>query len=686
MPYYNFFGQLLPTTSWSSRTIKGSAGLSTLEGSALDDNFLPNGSTVLSGGRGNDTYQFVTMGTKVIEAPGGGIDTVYVNSSYKMPDNIENLVVWYAPTAIGNSIGNIMVGSGAAETLDGAEGNDVLTGGGGSDIFQVSAKSGFDVITDFATSGASADKLRLTGYSNFTNFDQVKSAMKQVGSDVVLQLSSNDAVRFLNHKIADFGAEDFALGLSRTGMRATFADEFNGLSLWNGVSGAGTTGTWRTDYGWGATRDSLGSRQLATDAQVYIDPSMKGAGNSPIGISPFSINDGVLTIKASPTPESLKAALYNQNTVSGILTSRESFAQTYGYFEAKIDIPSGSGLWPAFWLAPANGSWPPEIDIMENYGGPTSTVTAHYGSRANHQTTGATYWDPTIAEGSHVWGLSWTPKELIWYLDDVEIYRTPTPAQMNVPMYLLINLGVQKGAAPTVSGEMMVDWVRAYQFDAMPAQTLKGSAGADTFFVSDARDTISEAASGGYDVVKAYSDYVLPDNIEKLMLLGQARIGTGNAANNVIDGNAQDNVLDGKAGADTLSGGAGNDSIFGGIGNDILIGGDGGDFLTGGSGADRFVFRPGQSTDAAFDTVYDFARSQGDKIDLSAIQVSLGSSVPKKLVFNGAVEKAGAVWFEQDIASGMTRIHADTDGNTATHELNIAFTGLQTFIAADFIL
>lgn len=686
MAYRNYFNALLPTTSWSSRSIKGATTIPVLTGTSGDDNLLPNGSTTLSGGAGNDTYQFVTMKTAVVEAPGGGVDTVYVNSSYKMPANVENLVVWYAPTAIGNSLGNIMVGSGANETLDGGQGNDVLAGGGGSDIFQFSAGSGFDVITDFTTTGTGADQVRLSGYAGFTSFAQVKSAMKQVGADVVLKLDGDDAIRFLNHKIADFGAEDFALGRSKAGLTATFSDEFDRLSLWNGVSGAGTSGTWRTDYGWGATRDALASRQLASDAQVYIDPTMKGAGNSPIGISPFKIDDGVLTITASPTPDVLKSALYNQSTVSGLLTSRESFAQIYGYFEAKIDIPSGSGLWPAFWLGPANGSWPPEIDIMENYGGPTSTMTAHYGTRANHQTSGAAYWDPNIAEGSHIWGLSWTPKELIWYLDDVEIYRTATPAQMNVPMYLLINLGVQKGAAATTSGEMMVDWVRAYQYNGMPTQKLVGTSSGDTFYVSASGDAISEAANGGTDLVKAYSDYVLPSNVEKLQLLGQAAVGTGNGGNNTIDGNARDNVIDGKEGADTLSGGGGADRLLGGVGNDVLSGGAGVDQLFGGSGADRFIFKAGDSTDTGLDLIGDFARAEGDRIDLTGFRGTLGAGLGQALAFSGTTEKAGSIWFERDIGLGTTTVYGDTDGNTATHELQITFTGLQTFVAGDFLL
>ncbi len=686
MPYYNYFGQVLATTRWGSRTFTGSTKVKDLLGTAGEDNFIPNGSTVLAGGGGDDTYQYVTMKTQVVEALRGGVDTVYVNSSYKLPDHVENLVVWYAPTAIGNALGNIMVGSDAAQTLDGGAGNDVLTGRGGRDVFQFSAGSGYDVITDFSTSGTAPDTVRLGGYADFTSFAQVQAAMRQVGGDVVLTLDGGNAIQFKNHVVADFKAAQFRLGHDDAGLKATFAEEFDGLSLWNGVRGAGTSGTWRTDYGWGTTRDALASRQLPTDAQIYIDPAMKGAGTKPIGVSPFSIDDGVLTITASPTPEALKSALFNQPTVSGLLTTRESFAQTYGYFEAKIDIPAGSGLWPAFWLAPANGSWPPEIDIMENYGGASSTVTAHSGTRADHKTSGAEYWDPGIAEGAHVWGLSWTATDLIWYLDDVEIYRTPTPAAMNVPMYLLINLAVQKGAPATASGEMMVDWVRAYQFDGAPTQKLVGTSTNTTFFVSDSRDTIAENANGGVDLVRAYADYILPTNVENLQLLGQARTGTGNASSNTIDGNELANRIDGKDGIDRLSGGGGADWLTGGAGNDLISGGAGADRLAGGSGADRFLFNVGDSGPAGLDLIEDFARSQGDRIDLSGFRGTLGTGAAKGFAFAGTVEKAASVWFEQDRDHGTTTLYGDTNGDPATHELQITFTGLLTFSGVDLLL
>ena len=127
MAYIDFFGRLMPMTPSSTRTISGSKSAAdagtTLNGTSGDDTLVPNAVGTMAGGAGNDSYQYVTMATKVVEAPGAGIDTVYVNASYVMPDNVETLFVWYAPSVKGNALGNVMVGSGASETIDGAGGS-----------------------------------------------------------------------------------------------------------------------------------------------------------------------------------------------------------------------------------------------------------------------------------------------------------------------------------------------------------------------------------------------------------------------------------------------------------------------------------------------------------------------------------------------------------------------------------
>ncbi|MFG6448763.1 PA14 domain-containing protein [Roseateles sp. BYS180W] len=95
------------------------------------------------------------------------------------------------------------------------------------------------------------------------------------------------------------------------------------------------------------------------------------------------------------------------------------------------------------------------------------------------------------------------------------------------------------------------------------AAWLAGGAGDDSYVVSNMDHTVYELASQGTDTVRAGVSYVLPKNVENLVLTGTSALnGTGNALANTITGNSANNLIDGKAGADTLVGGAGDDTYY----------------------------------------------------------------------------------------------------------------------------
>jgi len=232
-------------------------------------------------------------------------------------------------------------------------------------------------------------------------------------------------------------------------MHLTFESHFDSL-----VSPVTKQSVWMTT---GAT----GSRTLGNnkEAEYYSDDS--------VGANPFSVRDGVLTITASPGTNPLGLP-FN----SGMLTTYRSFRQLYGYFEMRARLPAGTGLWPAFWLLPADLSWPPEIDVMEQLGSEPGTIYIGTHSTAGGPNVGTT--TPVhvadTSDGFHVYGLDWEAAEITWYFDNRPLLAQPTPADMHKPMYLLINLAVGgPGSWPGPPSERTVfpakfevDYIRAY--------------------------------------------------------------------------------------------------------------------------------------------------------------------------------------------------------------------------------
>lgn len=150
-----------------------------------------------------------------------------------------------------------------------------------------------------------------------------------------------------------------------------------------------------------------------------------------------------------------------------------------------------------------------------------------------------------------------------------------------------------------------------------------GGAGNDLYIVDRAGDLVQEVAGGGTDTVRALANFRLPNNVENLVLVGNAKIGTGNTANNSITGNAGPNSLDGGAGNDLLRGGAGNDGIIGGPGNDRLFGDFGQDVLVGGPGSDSFCFTT-RAVPANLDRIRDFNVAQDTLVFDNAAFAALG--------------------------------------------------------------
>lgn len=223
----------------------------------------------------------------------------------------------------------------------------------------------------------------------------------------------------------------------------TFSDGFDRF-----VSSPDGSRGWRTSLDWG-DRTLPANHEL----QFYSDSS--------VGVDPFRASDGVLEIRAAPGANPLHLPY-----VSGAITTLGRFAQTYGYFEIRARLPAGEGFWPAFWLLPADHSWPPELDVFEQYGKDPRAivVTSHSGLGGRHSFTYQNVPTQDVTADFHTYGVDWEPAETRWYVDHRFVFSAPTPADMDKPMYLIANLAVSAMPEPGhATGTFTIDHIRAYQ-------------------------------------------------------------------------------------------------------------------------------------------------------------------------------------------------------------------------------
>jgi beta-glucanase (GH16 family) len=190
-----------------------------------------------------------------------------------------------------------------------------------------------------------------------------------------------------------------------------------------------------------------------------------------------TVQNGVLIITAKK--ESYNGASYT----SSRLVTKGKFEQTYGRFEARIRVPFGQGMWPAFWLLGANSdtvTWPNcgEIDIMEYRGQePTKVLgTVHGPGYFGGGSISKSYSliNDRFDTGFHVFGIEWGSKYINFYVDDV-LYNQITPADVpgewvyDHPFYIIINLAVGGGFVGAPNSEtvfpqtMLIDYVRVYK-------------------------------------------------------------------------------------------------------------------------------------------------------------------------------------------------------------------------------
>jgi beta-glucanase (GH16 family) len=259
------------------------------------------------------------------------------------------------------------------------------------------------------------------------------------------------------------GAIVYALTRSSSPWRLTWEQEFNGP---RGV---------RPDprdwvYALGYTESGNDEWEYYTDRPENV--SMDGQG------------DLAITAVREQLPGMEPCRFGSCDITSARISTKDKFAQAYGLFEARIKVPTGPGLWPAFWMLgdlPGQPAWPTsgEIDAMEVFGQYPRTVygTVHgpgfvFPGIGGHLTQKTS----ELSGAFHVYGLEWSPRTVTWLLDG-RPYFTVHRSQLHAgqvwpfdhPFYLILNLAVGGTAPgpPTAAthfpATMLVDWVRVFE-------------------------------------------------------------------------------------------------------------------------------------------------------------------------------------------------------------------------------
>jgi len=259
----------------------------------------------------------------------------------------------------------------------------------------------------------------------------------------------------------------------KEGYRLVWRDEFNGASLdtakWGYQTGI------KDIYGSSVGPDYWGNSEL----QYYTEDAV-------------SVADGSLKITATKQQQG------DRPYTSGRILTRDKASFTYGYFEARMKTPTGSGMWPAFWMlpqpsSPANseneyGGWPAngEIDIMEAKGRLENKVdtTLHFGKAwgAHDCVTKETTLSSNTDEW-HTYAVDWTADAISWFVDGQKVLTVTKDRwwsqdvsnqgksqPFDKPFYIIFNLAVggmydsyNQPDGSFTSAAMYVDYVRVYE-------------------------------------------------------------------------------------------------------------------------------------------------------------------------------------------------------------------------------
>ncbi|WP_108955942.1 discoidin domain-containing protein [Streptomyces fragilis] len=250
--------------------------------------------------------------------------------------------------------------------------------------------------------------------------------------------------------------------------RLVWSDEFDGAA-----NSRPDAAKWRPDPGTGPNNEL----EYYTDRNATLD----GSGH-------LVMEARKETTAGSSCPRDPLSGSGTCQYTSARINTGATFQFTYGRVEARIKVPKGNGLWPAFWMMGADfltgRPWPynGEVDIVEVLGKDVKTAysTVHAPAYNGGGGIGAPYTLPGNADFSddfHTWAADWNSKGItysldgrtVFSLDKDEVERTRGPWIFDHPHYMILNLAVggdwpgPPDAGTPFPSKMLVDYVRVYQ-------------------------------------------------------------------------------------------------------------------------------------------------------------------------------------------------------------------------------
>ena len=544
-------------------TITGNAGQNTIDGGV--------GADTMIGGAGNDTYIVDEIGDVVIENAGIDVDTVRSIVSYTAGANIENVTLQggLSIDATGNSLGNILTGNAADNTLDGMGGADRMIGGLGNDYYFVDVAG--DSITELAGEGtdtveaastyslaaASAvgiENLVITGTGNFNGtgnaIDNVitgnignNTLDGAVGNDTLIGGAGDDY--YVVDATLDIVSENASEGTDSVSSSATFtlAANVENLVLTGGTAIDGTgnasDNTITGNSGVNVLTGLGGNDTLSGLAGA--DTMIGGLGDD------YYVVDNIGDVVSENVGEGTDTVSSNATfTLSGnienlVLTGT---ANINGTGDAGDNVITGNSGINTLTGNDGNDTLDGGLgaDIMIGGIGNDTYIVNVSGDVVSENAVGGI--DTIITNATYVLG------------GNIENLILSGTAAINGTGDAGVNVITGNSAVNMLSGLGGDDTLDG----GAGADNMNGGLGNDLFIVDNIGDKVTEGTAGGTDTVRSSVSFTLAANVENLTLTGTANINaTGNADANILFGNSGNNTLNGGAGADFMNGGAGND-------------------------------------------------------------------------------------------------------------------------------